>query len=86
MRGSTMATIEEHNSYLAQNLMANAALRSSLLGNLMTDYGTPPPVDHRQDVSSVNTVLGDSYTQSPRPSSLSVPNETLERYLNGINE
>ncbi|XP_019868054.2 uncharacterized protein LOC109596895 isoform X2 [Aethina tumida] len=81
MRGSTMATIEEHNSYLAQNLMANAALRSSLLGNLMTDYGTPPPVDHRQDVSSVNTVLGDSYTQSPRPSSLSVPNETLERTI-----
>ncbi|KAJ8920747.1 hypothetical protein NQ315_004887, partial [Exocentrus adspersus] len=31
-----MGTIsEEHNSYLAQNLMANAALRSSLLGNLM---------------------------------------------------
>lgn len=29
-----MGTIlEEHNSYLAQNLMANAELRSSLLGN-----------------------------------------------------
>lgn len=31
-----MGTIsEEHNSYLAQNLMANAALRSSSLGNLI---------------------------------------------------
>lgn len=33
---NNMATVsEEHNSYLAQNLMANAALRSSLLGDLM---------------------------------------------------
>nr|CAH7764423.1 unnamed protein product [Callosobruchus chinensis] len=33
---------EEHNSYLQQNLMVNAALRSSLLGNIM-DLGTSPP-------------------------------------------
>ncbi|RZC42274.1 mitotic checkpoint serine/threonine-protein kinase BUB1 beta [Asbolus verrucosus] len=36
---NNMATIsEEHNSYLAQNLMVNAALRSSSLGDLM-DFG-----------------------------------------------
>ncbi|KAG5889015.1 hypothetical protein JTB14_033944 [Gonioctena quinquepunctata] len=34
---------EEHNSYLAQNLQANAALRSSLLANLM-DYDPTQPI------------------------------------------
>lgn len=38
-----MGTIsEEHNSYLAQNLMANAELRTSLLGELM-DFDQPNP-------------------------------------------
>lgn len=37
-----MGTIsEEHNSYLAQNLMANAELRSSLLGGFV-DLGPAP--------------------------------------------
>ncbi|XP_060527401.1 mitotic checkpoint serine/threonine-protein kinase BUB1-like [Cylas formicarius] len=41
-RSRKMSTIsEEHNSYLAQNLMANAALRQSLLGDLMATLDVP---------------------------------------------
>lgn len=51
-----MGTIlEEHNSYLAQNLMANAALRSSLLGNYV-DLVPPAP-----------TVLEESSIRPPSP-------------------
>ncbi|CAG9838124.1 unnamed protein product [Diabrotica balteata] len=43
---------EEHNSYLAQNLMANAALRSSLLANLMDMPAPTQPVPIHNDVES----------------------------------
>ncbi|XP_044751997.1 mitotic checkpoint serine/threonine-protein kinase BUB1 beta-like isoform X2 [Coccinella septempunctata] len=40
---TAMTTIsEEHNSYLAQNLMANEALRKSLLGDLLPSQETSP--------------------------------------------
>lgn len=45
-----METIsEEHNSYLAQNLMANAALRSSLLGHYVDLAPAPAPL--REDLT-----------------------------------
>ncbi|KAL3282790.1 hypothetical protein HHI36_005955 [Cryptolaemus montrouzieri] len=46
---AAMTTIsEEHNSYLAQNLMANEALRNSLLGELLPSP-EPPSVTRMQD-------------------------------------
>ncbi|XP_044268700.1 mitotic checkpoint serine/threonine-protein kinase BUB1 beta-like isoform X2 [Tribolium madens] len=52
---NTMAKIsEEHNSYLAQNLMVNAALRSSSLGDLMDfDQQTNPVPSIPKPVESV---------------------------------
>ncbi|KAJ8954375.1 hypothetical protein NQ318_011048 [Aromia moschata] len=67
-----MGTIsEEHNSYLAQNLMANAALRSSLLGNFMDFDGQQSP--HVVETAAVemtsmqSSPLGSPVRQIPPP-------------------
>ncbi|KAK9872882.1 hypothetical protein WA026_020236 [Henosepilachna vigintioctopunctata] len=62
-----MSTIsEEHNNYLVQNLMANEALRKSLLGDLLPSQ-EPSPVTRMQD--------------SPIPSQSPSKNESIRRNL-----
>lgn len=50
-----MGTIsEEHNSYLAQNLMANAELRSSLLGGFVDLGPASAPLVEENSPASVD--------------------------------
>lgn len=79
-----METIsEEHNSYLAQNLMANAALRSSLLGDLINTQTSPMPVAKRTiaQTSCTNNSSNDIVMQSVRPLLDVVPSDPFKSSL-----
>lgn len=58
-----MGTIsEEHNSYLAQNLMANAELRSSLLCHYVDLAPAPAPIIEQCSIAPHSPINVDDVT------------------------